>query len=226
MSSKKKYYDLDKDNFIKDDFYDFLANQPNPLSSFVHKKRYQIVNQLVLKYYRKGGKIADFACGNCSWNSDKLPVTGIDISLRFLKYAQKHKRIKKALREDITKKTSLAPNSIDILIISETLEHLPEHKEVLKEIKRVLKPGGKLIVTVPYDTLFSFWRPLFAGLCFFQGQILGKGLYKNKCGHIQSFGPKSLKPLLEENGFQAVNQFDFYRFILFTVAQKPSKKRK
>lgn len=221
MSLKKKYYDLDKDSLIKDDFYDCLAQQPNPLSSYVHKKRYEIANQLVLKYYRQGKKIADFACGNCSWNSKKLPVMGLDISPRFLNYALRHKRLKKALCEDITRKTSLASNSIDILIISETLEHFPEHEGVLKEIKRVLKPKAKLLVDVPYDTFLSFWRPLFAVLCFFQGQLLGKKLYQNKCGHIRSFGPKSMRLLLEKNGFRIVKQFNFLRFILFTIAEKP-----
>lgn len=221
MSAKGKYYSLDKDSYIGSGYYDSLATQKNPLSSLIHKKRYAIVNELVHKYYSKGRKVADFACGDCSWNQNKLPVIGIDNSSRVLTYALKHGRIIKALCENIAKKTSLASNSVDILVITETLEHFVEFDGVMKEIKRTLKPKGKLIISVPYDTFLSFWRPFFALLCFYQGRILGKKLYKNRCGHVQSFSLNSLKNLLQSYGFRVTKQFNLFRFILFTVAEKP-----
>jgi ubiquinone/menaquinone biosynthesis C-methylase UbiE len=39
--------------------------------------------------------------------------------------------------------------SFDACICSETLEHLPDDKKAVSEIYRVLKPGGRLIFTVP-----------------------------------------------------------------------------
>lgn len=220
MSTKGKYYNLDEDSYIGAGYYDVLATQKNPLSSLIHKKRYAIVNELVHKYYSKGRKVADFACGDCSWNQNKLPVIGIDNSSRVLAYALKHGRITKALCENIAEKTSLAANSVDIMVITETLEHFVGFDGVMKEIKRILKPKGKLIVSVPYDTLLSFWRPLFAILCFYQGRIFGKKLYKNRCGHVQSFSPNSLKNLLQRYGFRVTKQFNLFRFILFTVAER------
>jgi ubiquinone/menaquinone biosynthesis C-methylase UbiE len=220
MSSKRQDYDLNQDNSIGADYYDSLTKQKNLLSSSIHRKRYALVNHLVHQSYRPGRKIADFACGNCTWNKAQLPVIGVDNSPRVLAYALKHQRIKKALCEDITQKTSLAPNSIDILVITETLEHFSELDGVMKEIKRVLKPKGKLIISVPYDTFFSLWRPFFALLCFYQGRILGKELYCHQCGHVQSFGPASLKTLLRKYGFRVEKQLSLFRFILFTVAEK------
>ena len=38
----------------------------------------------------------------------------------------------------------------DVLLATELLEHCAEPEKVLKEIYRVLKPGGKLIFTVPF----------------------------------------------------------------------------
>lgn len=221
MSPKREYYDLNKDQNIGEDYYDTLASQRNPLGSLIHRKRYAFVNRLVHEYYCHGKKIADFACGNCSWNSDYLPVIGVDNSPRVLAYALKQGRIKKALCEDITKKTSFPRGSIDILVLTETLEHFVKLDGVMKEVKRVLKPKGKLIISVPYDTFLSFWRPLFTALCFYQGTILGKELYRNKCGHVQSFGPASLKALLQKHGFRVKRQFSFFRFILFAVAERP-----
>jgi SAM-dependent methyltransferase len=44
---------------------------------------------------------------------------------------------------------SFADSSIDIIIHSDTLEHVPDSKAALKESLRVVKPGGHLFYTVP-----------------------------------------------------------------------------
>ena len=44
---------------------------------------------------------------------------------------------------------SFPDSSIDLIIHSDTLEHVPNSKAALKECRRVLKPGGHLFYTVP-----------------------------------------------------------------------------
>lgn len=44
----------------------------------------------------------------------------------------------------------LGDNSVDIVMATELFEHLPDVQSVLKEINRVLKPGGMLFFTVPF----------------------------------------------------------------------------
>ena len=44
---------------------------------------------------------------------------------------------------------SFADGSIDLIIHSDTLEHIPDSKSALAESQRVLKPGGHLFYTVP-----------------------------------------------------------------------------
>ncbi|MFH8724513.1 class I SAM-dependent methyltransferase [Streptomyces termitum] len=39
--------------------------------------------------------------------------------------------------------------SFDVVIISEVMEHIPDDKGVLAEMVRVLKPGGRIAITVP-----------------------------------------------------------------------------
>src|SRR5207244_743981 len=66
--------------------------------------------------------------------------------------------------------------SIDSLMLTEVLEHLPEPGDALREAWRVLKPGGLLYVTVPmtwglHYVPYDFYRFTRYGL----DHILKKG---------------------------------------------------
>lgn len=50
-------------------------------------------------------------------------------------------------------------NSIDIIVASHVLEHISPLQDCISEIKRVLKPDGKLIVVLPCDPGY-LWRTL------------------------------------------------------------------
>lgn len=47
-------------------------------------------------------------------------------------------------------------NSLDNVLCSEVFEHIPHPIEAIKEFKRILKPGGKLILTAPFCSLTHF----------------------------------------------------------------------
>src|SRR3990172_6853665 len=44
----------------------------------------------------------------------------------------------------------------DVLLCSEVLEHVPDPTKALDEFTRLLKPGGKLILTAPFTSLVHF----------------------------------------------------------------------
>ena len=57
----------------------------------------------------------------------------------------------------------------DYILLNQVLEHLPEPKSVLAELHRVLKPGGKMICTVPlfyeeHEQPYDFFRYTQYGL--------------------------------------------------------------
>lgn len=217
---EKQYYNLDKDTYLAEDYYDKLATNANPVSKFIHNGRYEFVYQKVKSIFKPGNKIVDFACGNCSWNKDKLPVTGIDSSKRVLEYAKSTGKISEYYIDDVENPTTVKDNEYDTAIITETLEHLINPKKSLTNIKNKLKVGGYILISVPYDTNLSLWKPMFSVLCFVKGTLHGQELYKNNCGHINNYSPKDLKKLVEEVGFEVVEQDHFWYFTQFILAKK------
>jgi ubiquinone/menaquinone biosynthesis C-methylase UbiE len=46
--------------------------------------------------------------------------------------------------------------SFDAIMCTEVLEHVPDPVAALKELNRLLKPGGQLVITVPFASLTHF----------------------------------------------------------------------
>lgn len=50
---------------------------------------------------------------------------------------------------DISNMPTIKDNSIDLLVALDVLEHVPKHQDALREVFRVLKPGGICAFTIP-----------------------------------------------------------------------------
>ncbi|GEM_PF-3714487 len=106
----------------------------------------------------QGKKILDLGCGvggKVIFYAEKIPSSsyvGVDIDGASLKYAKllAQKRGVKNLQFKKCEENSLPfPSSFfDIVICEETLEHVENPLAVLKEVKRVLKPGGYFLCII------------------------------------------------------------------------------
>lgn len=56
-------------------------------------------------------------------------------------------------------KTPYASESFDAITLTDVLEHVADETAALDELFRVLKPGGRLIITTPHKGLFGFMDP-------------------------------------------------------------------
>jgi SAM-dependent methyltransferase len=107
--------------------------------------------------------VADLGCGSGVILSEILMMKpmwtghGLDISLEAIKYARRlalHKGVSERARfhaGDVTR-LPYADASLQLIIASEIIEHMPEPEIVVGEIARVLAPGGQLILTMPVES--------------------------------------------------------------------------
>jgi SAM-dependent methyltransferase len=59
--------------------------------------------------------------------------------------------------EDMCRMT-YADASFDLVLSSDSLEHVPDYELALREVRRVLRPGGRMILTVPVDGSLALTR--------------------------------------------------------------------
>ena len=81
--------------------------------------------------------------------------------------------------------------SFDAVAVMDVLEHVPSPAATLDEIRRILKPGGKLIAFVPVEG-----EPLGAHRVF--RKLLGDDLYARTKEHVQAFSHADLNAMVEE----------------------------
>jgi ubiquinone/menaquinone biosynthesis C-methylase UbiE len=203
-------------------FYDDQTDpkKVNWFRAWFHRSRYQRLTQFVDAYFKPGIAIADLGCGNCWWNANKYPVIGVDVNENMLKWAKQQGRlIDYHVTADLSK-TGLEDNSLDIVIMSETLEHLLNLDETILEVRRILKDNGVFLITVPYDFFLGPFFILFNVNCLWQGYVRGSAYHRYRCGHINHFTKQRLRAALRENGFASEKMFIVNGMSLYAAARK------
>jgi SAM-dependent methyltransferase len=94
---------------------------------------------------------------------------------------------KRAFQSTVTR--SLPDDCADVVVLLHVIEHVPDPIGTLKEIHRVLKPGGRLIAETPrYDTLMF--------------KLFGRRERSLSCnGHIYFFTTDTLRKTYDKAGF-------------------------
>jgi SAM-dependent methyltransferase len=101
------------------------------------------IQDAVNKYAK--GNFLDLGCGNKPYEGLYKPVTSTQTGCDVMQSDKNRVDV-------ICPATSLAfpGNYFDSILCTQVLEHVYEHDKMMSEIYRVLKPGGTIILTVPF----------------------------------------------------------------------------
>lgn len=146
---------------MSEDHMENLYHSKNPLVRYVHMQRLQMAT----KYFPDTDnlKVLDAGCGEGHLLAElhlKKPHNtyyGVDVTEVALQKALGRCPFATLTLNDVTA-LPFDNNFFDVVIATETLEHIIEYEKAIAELKRVLKPNGVLMVTFPNEILWTFAR--------------------------------------------------------------------
>lgn len=151
-------------------------------------------HRIVLDFVRDRRHVLDIGCGSSRMILDLPHAVGLDIrqnKLRWLSW--RRSRLVRASCERLP----FADASFDGVIHSEVIEHLPDDPAILAECRRVLRPGGVLILGTP-----DYGRPLWPVLEWLHSHVMPGG-YAHE--HITHFTRRTLAERLTSLGFEVLD---------------------
>ncbi len=174
--------------------------------------RRRIVTLLDYLDVQPSDKILDAGCGEGFYLMllDELygcQIVGLDNDPQILERAKRWVGEKSNVKFVVGGVTKLPfeDESFDKIILSEVLEHVPDDRQALNEVYRVLKKGGTLGITVPNHDYPFLWDPFN-----WIREHLRLGHFDPESGffggiwamHLRLYYPQEIERLVEEAGFE------------------------
>jgi SAM-dependent methyltransferase len=126
------------------------------LCFYRHSAQYEFIRTLL----RPGDRVLDLGCGTGYGSAVLAPacagLVGIDYSPEAVAYAREHFGSDKcAFREGDALHTGLPDGSVDFVCTVQVIEHMANQEGFMKEVLRVLAPGGRFVAATPNKTTYS-----------------------------------------------------------------------
>jgi SAM-dependent methyltransferase len=121
-----------------------------------HRGRQTIVRRILARYAPPRARILDVGCGTGATTaalSGFGSVSGIDMGPAALRHARARGL---AVARGSAEKLPVRGAALDVVVALDVIEHLDDDRLALREMLRVLRPGGIVLATVPaYAFLWS-----------------------------------------------------------------------
>ena len=146
----------------------------------------------------RGLDVLDIACGAGGLAAQMATAgvvshIGIDLSAEAIRQAREGHRQFSAVRFEVmdAQHLTFADRSFDCVIAREAIEHLPDARQALTEIRRVLRPGGRLVLTSPNRD----------SLHLRMARALGQPEFLCSMDHVRELSFTECRTLLQKTGF-------------------------
>lgn len=155
----------------------------------------------------EGDRVLDCGCGMGFYlmamaKLREMRLVGLDTWLERLRWARAE-GVSAGLTNGGVYQLPFAANSFDAILLSEVLEHLSQEKAALVELRRVLRPGGVLAISVPHANYPFLWDPINRIWAALGGSPLRDGpLVGIWTNHERLYWPRELIELVQSGGFE------------------------
>jgi 2-polyprenyl-3-methyl-5-hydroxy-6-metoxy-1,4-benzoquinol methylase len=160
----------------------------------------------LIQKYASGTNLLDIGCaqGFFLFSASKAGYTtrGIEISQDAAAYAIKEFGLDVEAKP--FEELRFPESSFDVVTLWQVLEHVPYPLTVLKEVYRILKPGGLVVASTP-------------NIESIPAKILRKKWWDIKRLHINQFTTKTLADILHNAGFKKMSSVSYRGFVSLSI---------
>ncbi|MBI2442893.1 MAG: class I SAM-dependent methyltransferase [Candidatus Levybacteria bacterium] len=172
-------------------YYDQYWSKQSTLGDGIYK--WPTVIQYIPKKPRV--KILDYGCGPgvllriMKKINSTAEYYGADVSGAIIKKNKRHIKFCKFFTVEDGKRFPFQSNFFDFIVTTDAIEHVYDTELAFKEFARILKPGGKILITTPYHGMIKnllivltnfelIFDPLGPHIRFFTKKSLSESLHR------------------------------------------------
>lgn len=154
--------------------------------------------------------LLDVGCGNGNLlallGRSERSLAGADLSPEMIKHARKKLGDSVDLKETDSENLPWNSSSFDAITCTDSFHHYPNPEKVLLEMRRVLKPGGHIVIADPSAPALFRW-------------IVNFSFKFTKSGDVKLYSTDEWKRMMNSTGFR-VARLERQRTSVLLIAQK------
>jgi SAM-dependent methyltransferase len=177
---------------VKDYYEELWSRLPERLDP----PYFELRRRFLREHVRSGDRVLDLGCGEGTFTAllaqTGAEAVGVEVAESALRRARAAHPEIGFLLSPVDGPLPLEDAAFDVVWASEVIEHVADTARWLSEIRRVLRPAGRLLLTTPHHRRLAV---LFGGLERYAEPL---------SDHLHLYTRKSLKRTLAELGFREI----------------------